>query len=373
MTPADYMEVKAGDRILDLCAAPGGKSTELGAKLRGTGALVSNDISASRAKALLKNIELQGIPNCYVTAETPEKLAHLYQEMFDRILIDAPCSGEGMFRKDPTLIKSWMEKGPDEYHKMQIQIVDSAVDMLRPGGTILYSTCTFSRTEDEETIGYLLEQHPEMELLELPKREGFQPGIKPYEGCVRLYPHHIEGEGHFIALLRKKGEQEPQTKSVGKEKPIPKEVLKLFKEFFEYVKPTKSNLIEQYSAFEEASLFYKDDSLYLLPKALKCQSSLRYLRTGLLLGTVVQGKKFEPSQALAMCLKKSDYPFCVSLKQYDINVIKYLKGETIALPDDFAMTTKAPVLVCVDDYPLGWGKVNGTMLKNKYAPGWRMQ
>ena len=156
MGPAAHLPVKPGDKVLDICAAPGGKSTELGAKLKGRGLLFSNDISNSRAKALLKNLELFGIPNICVTSETPEKLAGFLPEFFDAILIDAPCSGEGMFRKDDGMVKDWLEKGPAFYAPIQRQIVGEAVSMLSPGGYLLYSTCTFAKEEDEDVIQDLL-------------------------------------------------------------------------------------------------------------------------------------------------------------------------------------------------------------------------
>lgn len=144
MTPASTLPVNPGDRVLDLCAAPGGKSTELGAKLKGKGILISNDISNSRAKALLKNLELAGVSNFCVTSESPERLSQCFPEFFDKILVDAPCSGEGMFRKERDMIKEWMERGPSHYAKIQKGIMEEAVKMLKPGGYLMYSTCTFS-------------------------------------------------------------------------------------------------------------------------------------------------------------------------------------------------------------------------------------
>ncbi|CCY81748.1 nOL1/NOP2/sun family [Clostridium sp. CAG:149] len=192
MTPANLLPVKPGDRVLDICAAPGGKSTELGARLRGEGLLFSNDISNSRAKALLKNLEMAGIPNICVSSEAPEKLSEFLPEFFDCILVDAPCSGEGMFRREPDMIKSYRERGPEDYVPIQRAIMEEAVKMLRPGGYLLYSTCTFDREENEGTIRYILDRHPDMSLCSLPHRFGFAEGIGMPE-CVRLFPHRIEG------------------------------------------------------------------------------------------------------------------------------------------------------------------------------------
>ncbi len=202
MTPASCLPVEPGDRVLDLCAAPGGKATELGARLRGQGLLWANDISASRARALLKNLELWGIPNICVTGETPERLSQALPEFFDKILVDAPCSGEGMFRRQPDMLRDWTAKGPAYYVPIQRELLLQAASMLRPGGYLLYSTCTFSPEEDEENVAFLLENVPEMSLVPLPLFAGAAPGFG-LSGVLRLFPHRLEGEGHFVALFQK--------------------------------------------------------------------------------------------------------------------------------------------------------------------------
>ena len=177
MTPADRLPILPGDRVLDVCAAPGGKATELGARLNGTGILAANDLSSSRAKGLLKNIELMGIGNVLILSEEPGKLIPYFREYFDKILIDAPCSGEGMFRKDKKMIRAWEEHGPEYFSKIQKSIITQAAEMLKPGGMMLYSTCTFSPEENEQTIEYLLETHPEFDLCEMEGYEGFSSGM----------------------------------------------------------------------------------------------------------------------------------------------------------------------------------------------------
>ena len=206
MTPANRLEAEPGDYVLDLCAAPGGKATELGSRLRGKGLLFANDISNSRAKALLKNLEMAGIPNLYVTSEKPETLEKQFPEFFDKVLIDAPCSGEGMFHREPKMMEYWRERGPEAYVPIQRELILQGAHMLKPGGKLLYSTCTFSKKEDEEIIQWLLEQEPDMYLLPVKPYEGFEKG-KGMEACVRIFPHKMSGEGHFLALLGKKNEQ----------------------------------------------------------------------------------------------------------------------------------------------------------------------
>lgn len=367
MTPAMLLPVKPGDRVLDLCGAPGGKSTELGVKLAGKGVLISNDISNSRAKALLKNLELWGISNICVTSETPDKLADVFGPWFDKILIDAPCSGEGMFRKDDDMVKSYEERGPEYYSEIQKEITDQAVRMLAPGGLLLYSTCTFSRCEDEEIICHILENHQEMELIRLPLFEGASGGIG-LDGCIRLFPHKIKGEGHFISLLRKNGGGAERTAAGSRERsrtePQGKKAPALPTELTDF-------LALMNREFEDSRIMIKNDSVYYLPENFVPAKELRYLRTGLLLGEL-KNKRFEPGQVLAMTLHAEEFRQTISWKKEDDRVIRYLKGETISLTPEEG-PVKGWCLICVDGYPLGFAKGTGMALKNKYYPGWRWQ
>ena len=222
MTPASRLKIEPGERVLDLCAAPGGKATALGAALQGKGVLVANDISNARAKALLKNLEIFGIANAFVTNEIPGKLAENFEGFFDKVLVDAPCSGEGMFRKDPAVMKTWDPERPEYFAKLQRDILKNAVRMLRPGGLLLYSTCTFAPVENEGSVSWLLENYPEMELLEIEPYEGFSRGNPVWgngdirlEKCVRIWPHKMKGEGHFLALLHKSENAEAVTVKLG--------------------------------------------------------------------------------------------------------------------------------------------------------------
>ena len=368
MTPASRLPVEPGDRVLDVCAAPGGKATELGAKLSGEGVLVANDISNSRAKGLLKNLEVFGIGNLLVLSEEPGKLVNYFPEYFDKILIEAPCSGEGMFRKDRKMVKAWEEHGPEFFSKLQQSIIIQAADMLRPGGMLLYSTCTFDPLENEGTVEYLLRNRPEFEILDMEGYEGFSNGIPAvteskaaeFSKTIRIFPHKMHGEGHYLALLKKGKEETPAIKIPGKRNvgKIPEEL----KNFFQGVD----------WKLDEERIEIHGERVYYMPEGLPDMKGIRFLRTGLLLGELKK-KRFEPSQALAMCLKKREYRYVIDLPAVDERVIKYLKGETLDVEDVTDAKEKGWYLFCVDGYPLGWGKLAGGVLKNKYLPGWRWQ
>lgn len=415
MLPAASLPVEPGDLVLDLCAAPGGKATELASKLEGRGLLVANDASASRAKALLKNLTLWGCANCCVTGETPEKLLEAFGCFFDKILVDAPCSGEGMFRKDSGLISSWEERGPEKYAPLQKEILDCAVRMVKPGGMVLYSTCTFAREEDEEVVAEILDRYPEMELVQPAVQEGFAAGYPPCEKAVRLWPHRVKGEGHFLALMRKRMESEScgreagenigrkqdgvslesgtsgkawkepggkssQSGAAGKLRREPKGkssqsgvsgntrniAEKIPKEVSEFLKLLPERVLGNRS-FRQIG-----DQCLMLPGDVVLPGKLRYLRTGLLLGTWKR-ERFEPDQALAMVLDADSFPNVLNLSPEDERVIRYLKGETVDLREEERELPKGWVLVCVDGFALGWGKSLGRSVKNKYYPGWRLQ
>lgn len=389
MTPANRIPIEPGDRVLDVCAAPGGKATELGAKLKGRGILIANDISNSRARGLLKNLELFGIGNMCVISEEPGKLIEHFPGYFDKILIDAPCSGEGMFRKEKKMVKAWEEHGPEFFSKLQRSIVTQAAQMLRPGGMLLYSTCTFDPLENEQTIEYLLDCCPEFELCEIPWYEGFMPGRpeytkekkKEFEKTVRIFPHRMKGEGHYLALLKKGAdsdckEWEGTDKGCTHNISISRDCQKEGKPGF---KTINRKIPEEFSAFlrdiswewDYGRMDFRDERVYYMPQGLPDLKGIRFLRSGLLLGELKKNR-FEPSQALAMCLKKDEYKKIIDLKAEDERVVRYLKGETLDVEDLVSSEEKGWYLVCVDSYPLGFGKLSSHTLKNKYLPGWRM-
>lgn len=366
MLPASRLPVNAGDVVLDLCAAPGGKATELSSRLAGEGLLLANDVSPSRAKALFKNLAVWGSKNCCITGETPQKLLETFGCVFDKILVDAPCSGEGMFRKDTGLIDSWMERGPEYYSALQKEILGTAVQMLKPGGMLLYSTCTFAKEEDEDVIAYILERYPELELLQPKLAEGFVQGEAPYEKCIRIWPHKVKGEGHFLALLHKKENDAAEGElSLYTEKEIAASQKKMPEEMRDFLKLLPKELWEN-CMFEQIGEQCLLIPPYRLPKR------LRFLRTGVQAGTWKRGR-FEPSQQLAMLLDASSWPKTVNLSSDDPRVIRYLKGETIDLEDTECKGLKDWVLICTDGYALGWGKYANGSIKNKYYPGWRLQ
>lgn len=364
MTPAALMPVDPGDKVVDICAAPGGKSTELGAKLNGSGFLLSNDISASRAKALLKNLEVFGIGNMAVSSESVNVLADRFPCFFDKILIDAPCSGEGMFRKSSSMITAWERNGVELFVGLQKSILKDAVKMLAPGGVMIYSTCTFSPEEDEQSIEYLLSLDDSLSLCELPLFDGFVPG-KPEWGesqnvelskTRRLFPHKLRGEGHFVAMVKKSENADDGFVGVN---PYRLKSAKLSSEAKEFFKSVKIDLdLKRIESF--------GGRLYYIGKDAPDVGGLRLLRNGLLLGEEKKNR-FEPSEALAMALKVDEFDNVLDLPADDIRVTKYLKGETIE-----GEGNNGYILICVDGYPLGFGKLNKGIVKNKYLPGWRM-
>lgn len=343
MLPAGLLPIEEGDRVLDMCAAPGGKSTALAAKLQGTGLLVSNDISYSRAKALLKNIEAFGVDNSLVISEDPKNMVGRFAEFFDKILIDAPCSGEGMFHKKPSMTESWERTGPEFYSEIQRAITGYGAQMLKPGGYMVFSTCTFSPLEDEGTIQYFLENHPEFELVKE----------------IRLWPHKVKGEGHYVTLLHKKGERTKNFASGYTKKNKAK-----LDGFYAFLKDAAITKV-----FDESRIEVQKDHVYYMPKTMVDTNGLRVLRAGLYLGNLKKDR-FEPSGSFAVALKKEDCRHLIDLDYRAAEAVKYLKCETLEVDETLE---NGWYLVCVNGYPLGWGKLNRGTLKNKYPAGWRWQ
>ncbi len=359
MSTGAVLPVEAGDRVIDLCAAPGGKSTQIAAKLKGKGVLVSNDISASRCKALLKNIEVSGVTNAIITNEDPKNLAEKFEGYFNKIIVDAPCSGEGMFRKDESAVKSWESHKTELCCELQRNILKSAAKMLSNDGYIAYSTCTFAPEEDEGMIQEFLNENEDFEIVEIDKSSGFDDGHPEWiengsdelKKCGRLMPYKIKGEGHFLCLLHKKGNYMDfyaKKDNVADNKALA--------EYFDFMKKYMNTEIKN-------NLVLHKNSLFCVPECLDL-SGLRVMRSGLYIGDI-KTKRFEPSQAFAMTLKKEDAKITVDFNIDDENLKRYMRGESFNVDccDGWA-------LVCVNSYPIGWGKVLKGRLKNKYLPSW---
>ena len=340
MCAAPLLEVKAGEKVLDLCSAPGGKGTQLACAMDGKGIIVLNEPISSRAKILSHNVERMGVKNAVVLNEYPATLASKFTGYFDKILVDAPCSGEGMFRKNAEeALAEWSEGNVDTCAERQAQILDEATKMLRTGGRLVYSTCTFSTEEDEGQVCNYLKKHPEMRLI---KQE-------------KLYPHKVDGEGHFAALFEKGSEEEVSG--------------------LKEIKPSVSKATEKaYREFEKAfftapyawRLHEINDVLYELPEGVFDWKGLQTLRVGVRLGEMKNGR-FEPSHSLAMSVKRSECKNAVDLSAEDTRVTKYLRGETVD-----SQTQNGWCAVFVEGQPLGLGKAVNGVIKNHLPKGLRL-
>lgn len=358
MLPAELLNVKPGERVLDLCAAPGGKSIQIAGKL-GNGLLVVNDNNPQRAKVLLKNIERYGVVNAIVLNETPDRIASVFGKFFDKILVDAPCSGEGMFRKEPDMAKEWSPQEVLKYAKWQADILDNASEMLRPGGTLVYSTCTFSQEENEDQIMKFVAKHPDFNVSRM----------------LRLWPHRVKGEGHFAAQLKQEMCNEHFYNETDKHYILHETSLKALKEFAQQVWGDQNGwrrwLPDDGFVVERCGhIIWERD---IIPSL----RGLKVLRSGWLLGIVEKGR-FRPSQAFAMGLGIKGVQ--AVLQRVDLTarneqdkymVVRYLRGETVQ--KEGKQWPKGWHLISVDGYPLGWGKGAGYSLKNEYPPGWRWQ
>ncbi len=343
MAPVTLLDPQPGELICDLCAAPGGKTTQIAAKMAGEGFLLCNEINPKRARILSRNIERMGVCNALVTNEHPAVLAQRYAELFDRVLVDAPCSGEGMFRKEEAAVTDWSVETVQMCARRQAEILDSAATLVRPGGRLVYSTCTFAPEENEQTVEAFLQRHPEFSVENIPAPH-FVSGT---QGTYRLWPHKLLGEGHFAAVLRKSGDKS--------DRQSPKDSQKLPSQWSEFAQKLGITLPEGRPVQFGQNLFWA-------PLQMPDISRLKVLRPGLELGEVKKDR-FEPAHALALWLQSTktmqDYP-AESEQMQD-----YLHGQTVP------SSQKGWCLVTVDGYSIGWGKGDGTQLKNHYPKGLR--
>ena len=343
MSAVALLDPKPGEKVCDLCAAPGGKTTQIAGRMLGKGFLLCNEINPKRAKILGRNIERMGVANALVTNEHPARLAERYAGFFDRVLIDAPCSGEGMFRKEEAAVTDWSQETVEMCANRQKEILHSGAQLLKPGGRLVYSTCTFAPEENEMTIAAFLQSHPEFSL-EKTDAPWFTPAG---QGQFRLWPHKLLGEGHFAAVLRKHGgEEEDVPESKGE---------KLPKGWQTFAKELGISL-----PAGKAVLF--GSSLYWAPEEMPDLRSIKVIRPGLELG-IEKKDRFEPAHALALWLK--DVKNTVDLSASGDAVKRYMHGEVIA------SDKRGWCLVTVDGYSLGWGKGDGKVLKNHYPKGLR--
>lgn len=364
MSAAALLAPKPGMRVLDLCAAPGGKSTQLATYLGDSGLLVSNEINTQRSRILSQNIERMGIKNAIVTNEDSFVLASHFPGFFNAIQVDAPCSGEGMFRKLPEAIEQWSMENVAICAARQKEILDNAAVMLKPGGVIVYSTCTFSKEENEDVIEYFLERHPDFTLEEM----------------ERFWPHKVDGEGHFVAKLVRRGCVDTDLKADRKTKKnknsknrknetkpaLTKENMKLLSEFLD------ETISEDMAAWiKNSRLVMFGEQLYRLPDMEVDIKGLKVQRAGLHIGEFKK-QRFEPSHSLALALKLSEAKNVVKLTWDDPQTTGFFNGQSVMLSDEqTAECKKGWALVCVDGYTAGWGKVNGTQVKNHYPKGLR--
>ena len=386
-----------GMRVLDLCAAPGGKSTQLASMLMGEGVLYSNEIHPARARILSQNIERMGIANAIVMNEEPSRLAARFPLYFDIVVVDAPCSGEGMFRKEEEAIPNWSPENVELCARRQREILDCAAEMTAAGGTLVYSTCTFAPQENEQNAGLFLMRHPDFEIADLPEelgtafmeRTGLSAGSaefaegasipeeirKSLSGSIRLWPHKLEGEGHYLAVFRKSGRRGKRRDSAFK--PLgDREVLRLWKEFCKETL-TDAGIAALQTETSDAALTLFGRELYRIPEEVGLDG-LKVLRPGLHLGTIKKNR-FEPSHSLAAALGPDDVRCAAEISDPD-EVIRgdgkavsaYLRGESLWAQDCSQVRgNKGWCLVTNCGYSCGWGKLTGGQIKNHYPKGVR--
>jgi len=343
MIPAAVLNAQPGERILDLCAAPGGKTTQNALRMAEQGTIVCNEPIRDRAKILSRNVERMGIPNAIVISAWPEDLAKVWPEAFDAIQCDAPCSGEGMFRRHPETRDEWKAESPAGCAKRQGDILDSAAIMLRPGGRLVYSTCTLNRIENEGVVEAFLQRHSEFTL------EAFElPTLSAPMGMLTIYPHRVKGEGHFVALLRREGDGTANWETAPSRANAPdKAAIQALRSFLPGA---------------QANLLFGGELRYCpdFPDLSKARG-VSVLRSGLHLGTV-KGKVFVPDHAWAVCNAAPDVPR-VHLTEEQARL--YQNGQVVPAEG------KGWVLACFAGLPLGWGKISDGMMKNHYPKGLR--
>ena len=354
MTAVSVLSPQKGERILDLCAAPGGKSTQIAQAVGETGLLVANEPVPQRAKILSRNIERMGIGHALVVSAEPEQLAQRWVGMFDAILVDAPCSGEGMFRRHPETREAWSENSPKGCAERQLRILNSAITMLKDGGRLVYSTCTLNEIENEKVIQSICELHPEIQRgsFSIPNEKNH---MESENGMMYLYPHKIKGEGHFVALLIKGETDATQTQFTSPETALGTCDLQMNKAFCEFIQGFNEKPVATACM----------GSTLIATQNLPPLKGIKVIRAGLQLGKM-KGKTFIPDHALALWMREINPALCVTVGEKEAK--DYLRGETLQVDDE---NKKGFVLVKYKDYILGFGKVSNGQCKNHYPKGLR--
>ncbi|SDY12235.1 NOL1/NOP2/sun family putative RNA methylase [Evansella caseinilytica] len=362
MAVGEIVAPQPGEKVLDLCAAPGGKTTHLAAKMKQQGLLLANEIHPARSRILSQNVERLGIKNAVVTNETPGRLTERFPGYFDRILVDAPCSGEGMFRKDPQACAEWSLENVALCADRQLDILLHAGRMLRPGGRLVYSTCTFSPEENEGVISRFLKLVSGFEVEEVRAYDGFATGRQEWitegaatiEKTIRLWPHQLQGEGHYIAVLKKTDGRTVEKRQAAE---MFREQTRL-KDYFEFAKAALA-------AAPQGKYMLFGDQLYIIPEQMLSVKNIKVVRPGWHLGTVKKNR-FEPSHALALAATPNEVKHSLTVTSTSPELEAFLRGEAIKAEGE-----KGWYLVNVDGYSIGWGKLAGGVLKNHYPKGLR--
>ncbi len=365
MAAAEILDPRPGEWVLDLAAAPGGKASHLAARMQGQGVLVANDIARKRTSVLAMNLERMGVTNALITNETPERLAERWPGLFDAVLVDAPCSGEGMFSRDPQAVRDWSVSVVQGNARRQLQILEQAAHLVRPGGRMLYATCTFAPEEDEGVIAAFLERCPDFELRPVAPRAGFGPGRPEWiqapetlRAAVRLFPHRGPGHGHFYALLVRRGSADPAP-DPWRGRDVPGRVLTLYRAALAQALRLPA---------PEAGLVFIPgaDQLYLTPMPPELWQDLHVLRPGWWVGTLRHGE-VNPEHALALGIAPE-----AALERLDLALDDPRLGQFLAGASWSDTGPARFVLVTVEGFALGWAKRSGGKLRSRYPVHLRM-